>query len=60
MLKDKNTILNEGEYFIEEIENNYGIFHTDMKSGFCYALFSDEKEAENYIIDKNKKVVYHG
>lgn len=41
-----------GEYFIEKLPEGYGIFHTDNKSGFCYALFTDNSEAENYIIDK--------
>ena len=44
-----------GEYFVEKLENDYGVFHTDMKSGFCYALFSTKLEAEHYVIEKNKE-----
>ena len=38
-----------GEYYVEQIDNDYGIFHTDIKSGFCYALFSTKQEADLYV-----------
>ena len=43
-----------GEYFVEQIDNDYGIFHTDKNSGYCYELYASQEEAKKRVNILNK------
>jgi hypothetical protein len=49
---------NKGHYYAEEIEEGFGVFHTDnvgnFRSGFCFALYTTKKEAEDNATKRNK------
>ena len=39
-----------GEYYVDYDETSacWGVFHTDKRPGYCYALFATEVEAEEW------------
>ena len=58
MVKNKTKAIGEGEYYAEYDEDSgmWCVFHTDLRSGFAYASFScqDEAEAEADRRQKNQ------
>jgi len=46
------------QYYAEEVEEGFGVFNTDdvgkFKSGFCFALYTTKKEAEDKAVELNK------
>ena len=39
-----------GEYYVDYDETTacWGVFHTDIRPGYCYALFTTQEEAEEW------------
>lgn len=39
-----------GEYYVDYDNDSacWGVFHTDKRPGYCYALFTTEEEAEEW------------
>ena len=40
-----------GEYYVDydEASTCWGVFHTDLHPGYCYALFTTEQEANEWM-----------
>lgn len=40
-----------GEYYVEYDQESacWGVFHTDKRPGYCYALFTTETEAKEWV-----------